>query len=288
MNTQEHVDSLLCGYEETQTLADFKEELRSNLDDRIASLVKKGATKQAAFTKATEELGDISALAEEISLKRKKEIYSEMYMKTRNYMSTKRIALCVLFGAMLGFAVIGALLDWLNLQEPAGPMGALLIFGGIPILGFVFLSLTQETATHENMSWKRAFWYVAASGMFLFGVFTFGVTYFYSERGIADAIATLIPFALPGVALGVFLILTEKDRRKPWVIEQAKKYTEQETEYFANPAQAARFGILSGAIWIAAIAGFTVPTMTLGIQFSWLAIVAALVIQMIILAEAQK
>jgi predicted histidine transporter YuiF (NhaC family) len=284
MNTQQHIDSLFSSYEETPALADFKEELRSNLDDRIASLMKKGATKQAAFTKATEELGDISALAEEISLKKKKEIYSEMYMQTRHYMSTKRVALYVACGAMLGFAVIVALLVQFNAREPAGPMGALLALGGAPILGFVFLGLTQETATHESMPWKRALWYVAASGVFLFGVFTFGVVYFYSERGIAEAIGTLIPFALPGAALGVFLILTEKDRRKPWVMEQAKKYTEQAAEYFANPAQAARFGMTSAAVWIAAIAGFIVLTMTVGIQFSWLAVVAAIVIQLLILA----
>lgn len=41
MDTQKYVDGLFSGYEETPALTDFKEELRSNLDDRIANLIKK-------------------------------------------------------------------------------------------------------------------------------------------------------------------------------------------------------------------------------------------------------
>jgi hypothetical protein len=88
MGTQKYVDGLFSGYEQTPTLCDFKEELRSNLNDRIANLIKKGMSEQMAFDKATTELGDISALADEISLKKKKEVFSEMYMKTKNYMKT--------------------------------------------------------------------------------------------------------------------------------------------------------------------------------------------------------
>ncbi|MDR1836518.1 MAG: permease prefix domain 1-containing protein, partial [Treponema sp.] len=58
MNAKEFVDSLFKGYEETAGLADFKEELLGNLNAKIESLVKKGMDTQAAFIKASAELGD--------------------------------------------------------------------------------------------------------------------------------------------------------------------------------------------------------------------------------------
>lgn len=284
MTTQNYIDSLFVGYEETPALSDFKEELRSNLDDRITSLTKKGMPEQAAFAKATTQLGDISALADEISLKKKKEVFSEMYMKTRNYMDTKRIALYILFGVLLGFGIIASLLTSFDTRGTAAPLGALLVFGGTAIMGFVFLGLTQETATREAMPWKRALWYVGASGVFLLGVFVFAITFTYTDRGLATSIATLIPFVLPSVALGVFLVLTEQDRRKPWVRELAKEQMQREMERFASPAQVERFGLITGAVWIAAIAVFILLTIQVGILYSWLALVGALVLQMLVLA----
>jgi hypothetical protein len=305
MNTQKHIDSLFSGYEETPALADFKEELRSNLDDRIANLIKKGATGQAAFAKAAAELGDVSALAEEISLKKKQEVFEDMYMGTRRFLNPKRTALYVLGGAVICFGLIVAAISWFTSGLEAEALGGAVFFcaGGAALL--IFMGVTQETATKYPMSWKRAIFYAVSVGVFVFGVFVAPMAYFAvtgtelgaaglvagepwsspENTGFISAIGTTIPFILPSFALLVFLALTEKDRRKPWVIEQAKKYTEREAEYFANPAQAARFGILSAAVWIAAIAGFVVLAMTVGIRFSWLAVVAALVVQMLMLAD---
>jgi hypothetical protein len=41
------------------------------------------------------------------------------------------------------------------------------------------------------------------------------------------------------------------------------------------------FGMISGAIWIAAIAAFIVITMKTGLLYSWLAVVAAIVAQLL-------
>jgi hypothetical protein len=77
---KELVDSLFEGYEQTAELADFKEELLSNLNDKLESLVKKGMDSETAFAKASAELGDISALADELSLKKRKEVFEEVYI----------------------------------------------------------------------------------------------------------------------------------------------------------------------------------------------------------------
>lgn len=288
MNTREYIDSLFSDYEETSALTDFKEELKSFLDERINTLVKSGMDEKDAFEKATNELGDMSAVADEISRKKKQEILAEMYMKTRHYMSTWRIVLYILCGTVLGFGVIVTGISGFFSGDINASLGSLLVFGVVPVLGFLFLALTQETATHEPMDWKRAFLYVVAAGVFLFGVFVFIVTYFEDNAGLPYAIATLIPFILPSLAFGAFLILTEKDRSKPWVKKQREEYIKHSWERFGDPAQEERFGLFSGALWIAAIAGFILLTILFGLKFSWLAIAAALIGQMLILATFIK
>ncbi|MDR0648009.1 MAG: permease prefix domain 1-containing protein [Synergistaceae bacterium] len=288
MNTHEYIDSLFADYQETSALADFKEELKGFLDERIKNLVKGGMDENNAFERATGELGDISAVAEEISRKKKQEVLGEMYLKTRHYMTTRRTALYVLCGAALGFGVIVAAVSGFFSGDANAPLGSLLIFGGIPILGFLFLWLTQETAVREAMGLRRALLYVAAGGVFLFGVFTFLFTYFEDGSGLPYAVATLIPFVLPSSAFGAFLLLTEKDRSKPWVARQREEHIKRSSGRFGDPAQEERFGLFSGALWITAIAAFILLTILFGVKFSWLALAAALVGQMLVTAAFTK
>lgn len=285
---RQYINSLFSGYEETNALIDFKEELESNLNDRINSLKKKGLSEEQAGEKAIAELGDVSALADELSLKKKQEIFSDMYLKTRNYIGPRRMALYVICGMILAFGVIVGVTGWLFSNNVQALWGTMLPFGMTSVLGLVYLGLTQETARLEKMTRKRALWYVAASGLFLFGILIFVITYFAQETGLPHAVASLIPFALPGLALGVFLVLTEKDRSKPWVIELRRKTLEREMERFSSPAQEERFGLFSGALWIGAVAVFILFTMTAGLKFSWLAIPAALIGQMLILTAFSK
>ena len=285
---RQYINSLFSGYEETNALIDFKEELESNLNDRINSLKKKGLSEEQASEKAIAELGDMSALADELSLKKKQEIFSDMYMKTRNYIGPWRMALYVLCGMVLVLGVIVGVTSWLFTNNVLALWGSLLPFVLTSVLGLVYLGLTQETASREKMPRKRVLWYVAASGIFLFGILVFVMTYFAQGAGLPHAIASLIPFALPGLALGIFLVLTEKDRSKPWVIELRKKALEREQERFVSPAQQERFGLLSGALWIGAAAVFILFTMTVGLKFSWLAFPAALIGQMLILTAFSK
>ncbi|MDR3294955.1 MAG: permease prefix domain 1-containing protein [Clostridiales Family XIII bacterium] len=288
MNTRQHIEELFSGYEETAALADFKEEMESNLNDRIAVLKKKGLDEQTAFSKAITELGDVSALADDLSLKRRQEVFSDMYMKTRSYIRSGRMALYVLCGAVIGFGLVVGAVAWTYSGAAHSFLGTVSVFCGAGVLGFVFLGLTQETAAREAMPWKRALWYVLSSGAALFGVFASAVTYFTDSVGLPEALATLIPFFLPGLALGVFLALTEKDRSKPWVVEFRKKAVEREMERFAGPAQQERFGLICGALWIAAVAVFVLLVLLVGIKFSWLAFVAALIAQMLVLSAFTK
>lgn len=282
MNIKNYIDSLFSDYEETPAVIDFKEELQSNLEDRIKSYVKRGMKEESAFDKAKAELGDISALADEISLKKRQEVFQNMYMQTRHYMSSWRIALYVLCGSIMGFGIIIALLTGLHSHEIVALLGSMIPFCILPVAGLVFLGLTQETAAKEAMSWKRALLYVITVSVFLFGLIVFAITFFAQGAGLPEAIATLIPFVLPSVAFGVFLVLTEKDRSKPWIIAQRNEMFRHENERFADPVFAKRYGLVCGALWILALAAFILLTITIGFKYSWLAFVGGIVGQLVI------
>jgi hypothetical protein len=304
MNTQNYVDELFCSYEETSALADFKEELRSNLEDRIKNLQGKDMSYPAAFYKATAELGDISALADEITLKKKQEVFEDMYMGTRKYMTTKRTIIFIIGGAIICFGLISAALAWFSTEVEATALGSALIFCPIGAALLTFMGLTQETSTKYPMLWKRAAFYALSAGLLLFGLLIIPLTWFEATRAafegapawfiaqsgdpsmknisVLSAIAVLLPFVLPAIALLVFLGLTEKDRNKPWVVAQRDEMMKRERERFADPVFEKRYGMLCGVVWILAITAFILLTFTVGIKYSWLAVVAGIVGQLLI------
>ena len=306
MNTKEYVQSLFKDYEESPGLMDFMEELQSNMNARIASLVKKGLGENDAFDKASEELGDISALADELSLKKRREVFEEVYMDVRKYMSAKRVAAYVIFGTIALLGIIIAFVsyfgaawwtfygDWLfdsgwSSGFELGAVaftGALMPFLVASIAGFTFLGLTQETKSHLPMGRKRAAWYTVAAGLIGFGLFIIPITYFsirYAARPfvIMSTIAVLIPFMLPGGAILCFLGLTEKKRLKPWVFSSRGESAKQ-TEMWGDPATARRFSLFRGAIWLFAAALFFLLGFQVGFRFSIVVFIFAIATQLLV------
>ena len=293
MNAKEFVDSLFKGYEETAALADFKEELLGNLNAKIESLVKKGMDANAAFTRASAELGDVSALADELSLKKRKEVFEEVYMDIRNFMNAKRVAGYVVFGGLALFGIITALIvlfagNWRNSGfNMAGVFGSAMPFLTAAVAGFTWLGLTQETASAYPVSKKRAAWYAAGAGLIVFGLLTVPIVLFGGELSgggleILGAISVLIPFVLPGIGVLVFLGLTEKDRLKPWAKDFRDKAVKREMEMWSDPAAASRFGMFSGAIWIFAAGIFILLGVLIGFKFSWLVFIFATALQLLV------
>jgi ABC-type glycerol-3-phosphate transport system permease component len=296
METQDFVDRLFSEYEESPELRDFKEELLSNLEARIASLAAKGLDEGAAFEKAAGELGDISALADQISLKKKQEVLQDAYLGIRKYLKPLRVAWYVLSGAWLVLGLVIALIVYLTGEEQSAleafwePNKRIISFlgvlvGTVPLsaAAFTFLGFTQETASRNPLSPKRAAWYVLAAAALGFGIFLVPLTYFATDRGLMEAAAALIPFAIPGLGLLIFLILTEKDTRKPWVRAQYEREARAYRKIFNDPLAAARFGMVSGALWIFALGLFLLLGFLAGFQFSWLVFVFAVAIQLAIL-----
>ena len=261
MNAKEFVDSLFTGYEETAALADFKEELLGNLNAKIESFIRKGMNTEAAFEKACAELGDVSALADELSEKKRKEVIEEAYMGIGNYMTARRVAAYVIFGiiALFGFFVAFFplfVMGKLNIDFNLGLIaffGTMLPFLTAAVAGFTFLGVTQETNSTYPVSGKRGAWYTVAAALIAFGLLVMPVIYFsvtfgwnivdfgigeirerfFNEWNVYDfgklsasflhpfsliisVVSPLIVFVLPGGGLLAFLILSEKNRYKPW------------------------------------------------------------------------
>jgi uncharacterized membrane protein YccF (DUF307 family) len=295
METQDFVDRLFSEYEESPELRDFKEEILSNLEARIASLAAKGLDKGAAFEKAAGELGDISALADQISLKKKQEVFQDAYLGMRKYLKPLRVAWYVLSGAWLALGLVIALVVYLTGEEQSAleafwePNKRIVSFFGVlagmvpPAAAiFTFLGLTQETATRNPLSPKRAVWYALAAAALSFGIILSPLTYFATDRRLMEAVAVLIPFVIPALGLLIFLILTEKDTRKPWVKARYEKEARANQALFNDPVAAARFGMVSASLWIFAAGLFILLGFLVGFQFSWLVFVFAVACQLAI------
>lgn len=284
MNVREYVDDLFAQYQDSDDMADFKEEVCGNLQARMDYLEKKGLTQEEAFQKAAAELGDISEIADQISNEKRKEVIGTMYMKTRSYMDKWHVIGYTAAGGLLGLGIILALLAYFSSYNPTALAGSLLVFFIAPVCGFVFLGLTQETATNYPMHWLWALFYTAAVGVILFGLIVFAIVFLSADREINAALGSLIPFVLPGAVVLCFLLLTEKSRHKPWVVEQETLWAERTKEQFADPHTATRFGLYTGALWILAIALFITLGFIIGFRYSWLVFLFVIALQLLIQA----
>ena len=321
MDAKKFINSLFEGYEETAALADFKEELLGNLNAKIESLIKSGMDAQAAFEKASAELGDISAFADELSLKKRKEVFEEAYMDIKAYMTPGRVAAYVIFGAVALFGLTIACITLFAIKETGlnshinftAFFGSMMPFLTAAAVGFTYLGITQETASLYPVSKKRGVWYSVAAGLIAFGLFTMPIVFFGSKIAgeiingtskivipnldvissasvsgfndlirIVPVISLLIPFVLPGVGILVYLILSEKDRLKPWAKDFHKKTMEREMAMWSDPATASRFGMFSGAIWIFAFGLFILLGFLVSFKFSWLAFIFATAFQLVV------
>ena len=309
MNSKEFVDSLFTGYEETAALADFKEELLANLNAKIESFVKKGMDAKEAFSKATAELDDVSALADEFSLKKRNEVFEEMYLDIRHYLRPKRVVGYVVFGIVALFGLTTAALSYFGsnyAQENFGILDnvsvdmaafftVMMPFLTAAVIGFTFLGVTQETASLNPVSKKRGVLYALASGLISFGIFLMPVVYFGTKianefvseifnKGlpIVPVLAMVIPFILPGTGLLVYLVLTEKDRVKPWAKKLGTGIIENEMKMHQDLATEERFGMFSGAIWIFAIGLFILLGFIFGFKYSWPVFIFAVALQLLV------
>ena len=282
------LDDAFAGVAMTPELQDLKEELRGNLAARSAELQAKGMDASKAARTAVAELGDIpqliasvggdvgtplspgAAAAEAARLHR---------VRPKSGFVVRASVLSVAILA-LGFHVV---LDLVQ-QRTASTLDAQLWSVGLAVLiaALVTDSLHQETAQHYPMPLPRSIRWGAASGFLAAGV-AYGSFFFWHGAPLALLAAAII-LTLAAVMAMIALGVTQTNRLKPWVLAQNRQY-EIEDRFSKDPIAAARFGLYTVIIWIVAIALFVVLSIAVGFIWSWLALMAGLVVFFLVLSR---
>jgi hypothetical protein len=204
-----YIDNLFAGVGASQQLFDLKEELATNMREKIADYKSRGMEDEQAFKEAVISMGDLGGLVDDMRKvgqdTAKRAVYSSMTAR----ISTAGIiagVLLILFGAFT-IAMI-----YFMAEDPVGVSGpGIFIVAGGPLLTYSIL--TRENRYKYAMNKIRAALYALSVGLILFGLFA-SVTSRYATGEMYVAIASLMVFFLSGIGLFLFLALTETDRRK--------------------------------------------------------------------------
>ena len=278
------LDEAFAGVTMTPELQDLKEELRGNLPSRVAELQQKGMDAAKATSTAVREL-DIPALIADVGAEPRATTPGGQAAELARLHRVRPKPGFVVRASILSVAILAfafhVVLDLVQ-QATASTLDAQLWTIGFAILiaALVTDSLHQETAQHYPMPLLRSIRWGVASGFLAAGI-GYGLFFFWHRPPLALLAAAVI-LALAGIMAMIALGLTQTNRLKPWVLAQNRQY-EVEDRFSQDPVAAARFGIYTVIIWIAAIAVFIVLSITVGFVWSWLALVAGVLVFFLVL-----
>jgi hypothetical protein len=286
-NIHRYLDEAFAGIPRTPESADLKEEIRGNLQARVAELEATGTKPEAAAAKAIRELGPIQDLVDSIgpdeASGRPVDTAVKLMALNRVKLSPFYVVRAVLLSLLLAAGVVLVVLGAFHVL--AWSVTALAIFATVAgafeglIVGD---AVSHETSQHYPMPAARAAGFGAAGFVGLTGL---GLAAIYLGHvgavwllvtGCALALVSLVAF----IALGV----TQTNRQKPWVKEMNNAYA-IEDRFSQDPAAAARFGIYTVVIWIAGFGLFALLSIVVGFVWSWLALLAALLVFFLVLAR---
>ncbi|MGD6776964.1 permease prefix domain 1-containing protein [Sutcliffiella horikoshii] len=206
---QAYVDSLFSGVGESQQLFDLKEELATNLKEKIADYKKDGMDESAAFKEAVSSMGDLSGLVDDMrevgQNKAKQAVYSSMTARISAAGLITGILL-ILFGVLTS-----AMLYFMDMDLEAVTGTAIFVVFGIAII--TYSGLTRESSKKYAMNRIRAILYAVAIGLVAFSLFVAFTTGFATGE-IYIAISSFMIFFLMGIGLWLGLLFTGTDRRK--------------------------------------------------------------------------
>ncbi|SFB07319.1 hypothetical protein SAMN04488072_106201 [Lentibacillus halodurans] len=207
---QKYIDGLFSDVGESQELFDLKEELTTNIKEKVMDFKKRDMTEDEALKEAIISIGDLSGLVNDMRERgrdaAKKSVYSSM---TARISAAGVIAgvLLVLFGmfvsAMLYFmkAIPGIAV--------AGP--SIFIICGVILLTYSIL--IRETKKKFGMNKIRSGLYALSAGLILFSLYA-GLTARLATGEMYVAISSSMIFVIVGIGLWLGLLLTGNDRKK--------------------------------------------------------------------------
>ena len=296
---------------DSDDLRDLKDELRASLAARVEELEASGSGPVAAVATAMAEVGDLDALAAEVEgegagvparsadaggrdgsgegdvapVIRHAELARRHHVRPKPWFVVRTVVLALVAAAALALTVL------LVLGMPAWPLAASVTIAiallAAPIGVIVGDGVHQETSAHYPMPAGRSAAYGASAFLGLGGL---ALAALYLGRVIegdasqAGLLAVAVPMAVASIAWFSYLGATQTNRAKPWMRRLQQHY--QSTDRFSqDEAAAARFGIYTVVIWICAIVVFLVVGFTVSFAWSWLALVAGLIVFFLVLAR---
>lgn len=283
------LDQAFEGVELTPDVQDLKEEIRANLLARVGELEAQGRSTDDAVRIAVEEVGDLRAVVAEVaaaSAQTAPGTWVEHERLTALHRVRARpavVAGLVALSAVLAAGVVLMALDATGVVTMS-PEAAVLtgLAAALAAGGITVLSLRQETTAHYPMPLARAVGWGGAAAAGTLAAATGAA--FAADTSATGLLAATIVLAVVALGAVVMLAVTQTNRTKEWARDAA---TRSQDRFTQEPAAAARFGIYSAALWLAALAALVVIGLTLGWLWSWTPVVAALGVNLVLLARMQ-
>ncbi|MCL2159769.1 MAG: permease prefix domain 1-containing protein [Oscillospiraceae bacterium] len=288
MKEKIYVDRLFADYEDTPEIRDFKEEIAGNLKERIKELVSKGIGEEKAFDQAAAELGDITAIADNVGKKKRNEAIWQMYMGAKVPLTKKTAAGLALASGLLLVCVGLVLIAFFGNTGEAWPYYVSVLALSAACGLYAYFGLAQETTAHYPMKRGRALAYGVVCFVGFLGAGLAAVSFLVDGFEMSAALGIKMALILPAICALIFLLATETTRQKPWLRAMAEREIENSMKLhmdMVDPVRAARFGVASGGLWVLAAAVFATLGLVFGWQHSWLVFLFALAIQIFMTAS---
>lgn len=262
---KKYVDQLFFNISETKQLRELKEEISTNLLDKINDLIANGWTPDKAFQQAVEDLGDMNELVESLQKASDAKTNGDMFPLDKKHIVGYLAASAILLIGIMAFGIV-----YLQQKELLAAATFLMPFLLLSAPIYIYLGLTQETEQDYGMNHKRAVSYSLASEILLLGIFAAGIEYF-QKQSLVVVFATIMPFIIVSAIIFAYLGLTEKSRRK-----MDSVWAKQWVDYYSNPQTSMVRGAVSGALWIFSIGAFFFLGFSWSWKFSWIVFVIAI------------
>lgn len=204
-----YIDNLFSDVGATQQLFDLKEELATNMKEKIEDYKVKGMDDDQAFKEAVISMGDLRGLVDDMRKLGQDFATQAVYSTMTARISTAGIiagVLLILFGV---FTITMTYFMHLPPEAVAGS-GIFIVAGGLLL---TYSILTRETSRKYAMNKIRAAFYALSVGLLLFSIFV-AIMSRISTNETYVAIGSLMVFFMAGAGLFLFLILTGSDRLK--------------------------------------------------------------------------
>jgi hypothetical protein len=204
-----YIENLFAGIGASQQLFDLKEELTTNMKEKVADYKARGMDDDQAFKESVISMGDLSGLVDDMRSLGQDKARQSVHSTMTTRISTAGIiagVLLTLFGIFTSLMLHFMGLDAVSVAST----GIFMVAGGALI---TYSLLTRETRRKYAMNRIRAAFYGLSTGILLFSIFSATITR-YATGEMFIAIGSLMVFSLAGIGLFLFLVLTGTNRRK--------------------------------------------------------------------------